>query len=387
VTDPSLIHAVDATGPVTHAFIVGMGDYPHLKGGSGARAIWDFNLGQLTSTTASARRIASWLIENFECPHRPLASVRLVLSEPGNAPASFRNPSSGETFEVPRGTRLETRDALLAALRAVTDPDDQLLFYFAGHGLAGGVNNFYLLRDFGSDPNGPLDNMIKYSVFMAALGTQMPTQQMLVFDGCRDVDEKVEANRMGGSGLIPADPGIRSGIEFPVLQCSILSAERDSKSYGPRGRPSVCAQAFERALDGAAGKSSRDGWIITSGRLCEAMADFQTLGFGPNSGIVQRPDPAAYKDFPLRGLAGPPRVPVFMQRRDGQSLEGAQVTCTALNGQPTPAETVEHSYWEGRLPIGFHSFDVVLADQSRCRTVEDAVSPTHLPIDLDVEVP
>jgi len=244
MTRSALVHETDVQGAATHVFLVGIADYPHLNAGSGALAKWHFELGQLSSTTASARGLANWFITGFDCQVRPLKSVSLILSEPGAAAASYTNPATGAVYSVPQGTAIETRDALIAALAKVGGPDDQFIFYFAGHGLSGGVNDFYLMRDFGVDHNGPLDAMINYSDLMAGMRSQLPSQQLLVFDGCRDVNDRVEANQTGGTGLIPADPMIRLGLQS-VLQCGVHSAERDALS--PMARRARRASALRRS--------------------------------------------------------------------------------------------------------------------------------------------
>lgn len=383
MTLSAIVHEAAVGGPATHAFLVGIGHYPHLAGGGGLRANLDFGLGQLDSTTASARRLADWFITEFDCPERPLSTVSLILSEPGAGPATYTHPETNASIPVPRGTKVETRDALFAALAKVAGPDDQLIFYLAAHGLAGGANNFYLLRDYGADPNGPFDGMINYSRLMAMMRAQLPTRQFLVFDACRDVQQIVAANQDGGDGLLFADPKIRLDLG-PVQQCAIQSTELDGSAYGKHNSPSVCAQAFERAIGGAAGKRSIDGWNITTARMWEAMRDFQTLGFGPHAGLVQTPDATAFHDFPIRRLPRKPLVPVFMKRRDGGSLQGAAVTCSANDIVVLSEPSVKDRYWEGALDIGEHRFDVVLGDGTACAPVVDAVSPTHLPIDLDI---
>lgn len=383
MTASAIVHDREADGPATHVFLVGIGHYPHLAGGGASKAAMDFGLGQLNSTTASARRLADWFIKDFDCPERPLSTVSLLLSEPGPSPATYVNPDTGVSTSVPRGTKVETRDALFATLGRVTSPDDNLIFYIAAHGLAGGANNFYLLRDFGSDPNGPLDHMINYSRLMAMMRSQLPTRQFMVFDACRDMKQIVAANQDGGDGLLFADPSIRLGLPA-VEQCAIQSTELDGSAYGKHNSPSVCAQAFERAIGGAAGKRHPDGWNITTARMWEAMRDFQTLGFGPNAGLVQTPDATAFHDFPIRRLPKKPLIPVFMKRRDGGSLKGASVTCSANNVVVLTEPSVKDRYWEGDLDIGEHRFDVTLGDGTPCLPFVDAVSPTHLPIDLDI---
>ena len=67
-------------GPATHAIVIGVGDYPHLNGGAERKTQDHENMGQLTSPPVSARQFASWLIESFHHPAKPLATVSLMLS-------------------------------------------------------------------------------------------------------------------------------------------------------------------------------------------------------------------------------------------------------------------------------------------------------------------
>lgn len=382
MTDAAIVHSVDIEGPATHVFLAGIADYPHLLGGTGETTQWSFQLGQLTSTSASARALADWFIAHFDCAHKPLKTVSLLLSEPGADPSRYTNPTTGEIKAVPRGTRVDVRNALKYALDQVESAEDQFIFYFGGHGVTGGVNDFYLLRDHGCDPAGPLENMINCSEFLSAMRYQRPTYQLLLFDGCRDVSEVASANENGGSGMVTSTPAMRLGLG-PVTQCSIHSAQRDAKAYGKSGQPSVSAQAFLRAISGAGGKRSKAGWSVTSARLCEAMNDFQTLGFGPHAGLVQKLSTTAFQDFPVRGLKTIPKAPVFMRRLDGVSLAGASVKCRVAGEVVHEAASIAEAYWEGLLDIGPHEFEVVMGNGQACQKVEDTVILTHLPIDLE----
>uniref|UniRef100_UPI003AF71AAD hypothetical protein n=1 Tax=Thiolapillus sp. TaxID=2017437 RepID=UPI003AF71AAD len=77
--DQSLI---DSGKPATHAVVIGVGAYPHLNGGDPA-ALTDLHggLGQLSSPPVSARTITDWLLDSFNNPDKPLASVSLLVSE------------------------------------------------------------------------------------------------------------------------------------------------------------------------------------------------------------------------------------------------------------------------------------------------------------------
>ena len=85
--DLSLIHHVDLPGPGTHVVAIGIGHYDHLPGGGGALTPHHLNLEQLSSPAISARTVASWFIEKFDCPERPLGSLSIVVSEPSPAKA------------------------------------------------------------------------------------------------------------------------------------------------------------------------------------------------------------------------------------------------------------------------------------------------------------
>ena len=68
-------------------------------------------MGQLSSPPISARKVASWLIESFANPEKPLSTVALLLSE---APVEkFENPKTRIAYNVEQ----PTSDAVRIAIR------------------------------------------------------------------------------------------------------------------------------------------------------------------------------------------------------------------------------------------------------------------------------
>src|SRR5690242_16561303 len=126
MTDPSLVHMGSSAARQTHVLLIGVGTYEHLLNGPEHLAADHFGLDQLTSPPASARALAEWFIEGFDCPDRPLGSVRLLLSEA--SPARFRNPRTGAQYAVPDANLVNTRAAAIAWSEAATGVDDQLIF-------------------------------------------------------------------------------------------------------------------------------------------------------------------------------------------------------------------------------------------------------------------
>src|ERR1700688_4388480 len=94
-----LVHEVylEEGKPGTHAIVIGIGTYPF-----GRDIHDDVALNDLKSPIKSAKAIADWLIQHYNNPDRPLASVALIVSD--NAPFVYRNPVTELMYEVPTGT-------------------------------------------------------------------------------------------------------------------------------------------------------------------------------------------------------------------------------------------------------------------------------------------
>lgn len=323
--DASLVYQGPAASRNTHVMLIGVGTYVHLNGGLEDPAADHFGLGQLTSPPASARALADWFIRFFDCPDRPLGTVRMLLSE--LAPATYTNPITGAQYLPPFADLAETKAAVQKWSESEVSTDDQLIFYFCGHGLAGGVDELYPLRDFGrNDPadDGPFARAINLNRFAAGLATVRASNQLLILDTCREKDELIHANGNDGAGLIVARQGRRFAIAQNMAQCVIHSAGPDSQARGLPGQPSLCAQALMWVLDGAAASSSGGVWHIKSTLISNAITDLQERHF-PTGYKAQRSDLTRAANIAVRRFPQRPKVPVFIKRRDGLSLVGAQV--------------------------------------------------------------
>lgn len=383
MTDPAVIHSVAQQAAATHVLLIGISDYPHLPGGDGDPQTDLFGMGQLTSPSASARALATWFIQSFSCPDRPLASVALVLSEAGG-PATYVNPVNQAVIAIPQGDLADVRAALRAFVARAAHPDDQIILYFCGHGLSSGAQAFYGVRDFGLDPDGPLDHALNYQNLVASLESQVASNQLLIFDSCRTGDRVVRANLNGGATPLTANPALRDQIAQRMRQCVIFSTEMDRQAVGKPGQPSLCAGSLIRALGGAAAKRGQNAWEVNTVRLFDALGDFQAWDFRADASTA-RPDAGRFSNLTIRTLPGEPLIPVFIRRADGQSLAGASVTCQSEPPGAAPVlqdSRLQTDDFEGLLPIGKHRFDVVGADGAVYPPVIDAVAPHYLPINL-----
>jgi hypothetical protein len=386
--DPALIHHVDLTGPGTHVIAIGIGHYDHLPDGGGAPTKHHLNLQQLTSPPVSARKIAAWFIERFDCPDRPLGSVSLVLSEP--TPASITNAKTGRTVTVPTGLMDEVKSALKAWIkRAEADPASRIILYFSGHGLSAGLENLYLLRDYGKDDEDPLTGALNYKKFIAGLATRAPSFQFLLFDACRSADPVAASNREGGQGIFFADPAGRLGLQQPMLQCPIFSTELDRKALGRPNEESLCARAFIRAMSGACSKKVGNAWYVTTDRMVEALTDFQNRELiKAGETMRQAADANSHARIPLRRLAGTPTIPVFIRLTDTTLTPNVRIKAVRgampkLISDPSSAGWQPQTEWEAELEVGEYSFELEPLQPGGTPTRKsDTVAPILFEIDL-----
>jgi Caspase domain len=392
--DPALVHHVDVNVPGTHVIAIGIGHYDHLEGGGKPLTRHHLDLKQLTSPPISATKIAAWFIEEFDCPDSPLASVSLVLSEP--QPAEFRNGKTGQTFKVPTGTMDEVRTALSAWMkRAETDPRNRIILYFSGHGLSEGIGleQKYLLRDYGKDANDPLLGALDYQTFISGLATRRPSSQFLLFDACRVSEPIAKWNPTGGERIFAALPEERLGITQPMRQCPIFSAEIDRPALGRPNEESLCAKAFIRAMRGACCKREGNSWYVTTERILDTLSDFQNRE-ALEGNAKQSADANRHAKIHLRRLNGIPSIPVFV-RLDVKAL-APDVIISAIRGikasqtpqtisDPNSSGWQAREEWETELEIGEYRFQAVpLKPGKEPITCDDTVMPSHTEVTLEV---
>lgn len=255
-----------AGNPQTHALVIGVGEYPHLKRGklfATQPAATTMGLGQLTSSPLSAAAFANWLVTHLSNPQAPLGSVELLLSP--------------DSYTDPQGVTTHVHPATLQNIQATFNSWDARLevhkknvgiFYFCGHGLAKGAEMLLLPEDFGANPNNPWDTAINFDLtWYGMYGCQAATQ-CYYLDCCRETPiELLQTIGVVGRVLKALKPS------FPDRDAYVLkAAPLGRKAHGPENGVSFFTQGLIRCFD-ALGADYLDGnkWKVTTASLAEAI--------------------------------------------------------------------------------------------------------------------
>jgi hypothetical protein len=303
---------VDAgPGPRTHALVIGVGEYDHLRGGTGT-PLPDLlrygNPGQLTSPPRSAAAIAHALRSPVLDWHVPLGTVDLLLSP---APGDPDPPGGGARFE--RTTRRAIQTAFDAWWdRCNADEGNVAFCYIAGHGLQGS-HQIVLASDFGQSANQPWQDAINVDETAAALTANKAQTQVFLADACRMITTStVEVPNA------PA-PAMRSAMlrqpDNCIHQLTIRATSPTRLAYGAAGQPSYLAKAFIAGLEGGAAVKADGEWWITTGQLSDRFYPLMEL-VGADT-RAQRPILVMRQTFRLARLhSAPPAKLQFACRPD-----------------------------------------------------------------------
>ncbi len=295
------------TGPGTHVLLIAASHYPYLIGGEGP-FLSDDNDGmkQLTSPSFSARRLADWFLDTpYNNPGRPLASIALLISE-RNMPA-FAHPRATDAAAVDLATMANVSTAINEwKERGDSHPDNLLMFFFCGHGIAQGPEVSLLCSDYGADRNAPLNSAIHFTALHQGMDRCQAAFQCYFIDACRtSSDTLIESYGFAGLPVIQSRRNARRGLpprQAPVFY-STLAGEA---AYGRPSQPTAYTEALIDGLNGT-GASDRDGrWRIYTTELNTAVGTaVSRLGRQ-----VQYPTTGNLTSFVLHELQTAPLVPV-----------------------------------------------------------------------------
>lgn len=312
----------DATeGPGTHVFIIGVGDYPHLKNGSGKTSTEHRNMGQLSSPPLSAMEVLRWADETLYNPDAPLKSIEVLISQVD--PAVFTDSDGLKQLIDP--ATWDNYEASIQAWkqRADSHPENVAIFYFCGHGLGDGVNTYLLMGDAGKSAK-----LLRHAAHVGELRLAMwsckAQKQLYLIDSCRTVDLATVINPydLNQTGLPDADPNLQFNGVNPVL----FSARNGEQAFGAPGQASVFTQALLHGLNRCAVFQPHGGyWAVSPHHLQRAIAALMDDFTGRSQCQI---DGLTGVGFQVHVLKVRPEVIVHVCLNNQAANDSAQISCT-----------------------------------------------------------
>jgi hypothetical protein len=313
-------------------------------------------MGQLSSPPVSARAFAEWLLSptGYRNPALPLASLDLLISDP--ATDQFVSPG-GTIATIQRARFAEIETAIRAWFQRGNHPDDLLLFFYSGHGVANGLKMTLLPEDYGSlqtPPQMSLGLAIDFDGFYLGMDSCSAKNQIFFVDACWVASGLlIRTQNFSGNPVIPGMAQITS----PPRNAPIYyGAVPGITAFGRPGKPSFFTEALLKAFRGAGADDTSGGWALqtdTLGRgihhqLRRAVANTAAAGQLSMANNIGQP-------LVFHELTGLPECPVDVLCDPPSDTPGATLAVSG-NGVKD-ARAPDPTPWGLDLKLGDYKFE------------------------------
>lgn len=377
-----LVHDEFTAGPGTHALIVGVGNYPHLIGGEGALYPEHGGMMQLSSPPLSALAFAEWLTSSFSHPGKPLASVQMIVG--ASKPVEFEHPQSGTRTKLKRPTFENLRLAATEwKARGNSHPDNLMLFYFCGHGIANGPDLALILEDFGVDPDTAMEHALDFRRFRLGMERCKARHQCFLIDACRTGDANI-IDAAGYVGRPIFTPTTRRDRNLPIRQMpAFYSTFAGERAQSRTGKVSLFTDAMLRALKGGGADDTEGDWWIDTSQLQKSVQFMMERAHEQGYPSAQINPVDDMSMFQLHKLTTDPTVPVVIGCRPVELNEQATLTWES-NGKATHRNP-QKGDWIIDLSLGDYTFKAQLASGAAPPApINRSVRPPYRTIHLEV---
>ena len=365
--------------PTAHAFVIGVGEYFYLSGGrSGRITNLDGGLQQLSSPPESAKAITNWLLDNFNNPKKPLATVSLLISEK-NGPSLFTHSKLPNPV-MPKEATIENTKKAIWEWKKFGDLNEEnlVLFFFCGHGVARGLEGLtLLLADYGEADAMPMEGAMDFAAMYRGMAQCKASEQCYFVDACRKVSDIATKTTATGSPIIQ-DNQNRPWVS--ELSNAVFYATIGGESaYGRRDKPSFYTEELIKALNGAgSNKRNADGkWRVSTGDLNTAIHRGLSLrGEKIKKPMVQ----SVYFEF--HELKQDPIVPAIVYCDPISDNKLATFYCRQ-NDKQIDSRPPEENDWEVLVPTGNYDF-IAQIESRKGQKQNQTILPPYQEIKIEV---
>lgn len=374
--DQGLLDSGQATA---HAIVIGVGDYPHLNGGSGNKTNLHGGLKQLSSPAESARAFTDWLLTEFNNPAKPLATVSLLISDTDDT-TEYHHPKLAVPVIVEKANIGNVKKAV-REWKAYGDKneDNLVMFFFCGHGVARGLDWLtLLLSDYGESDDIPMEGALDFTAFRRGMAQCKASEQCYFIDSCRKTSDIATRTTETGTSIVQDSqnrPDSYADLKYAVFY-STLGGEA---AYGRKNKPSYYTEELIKGLNGT-GSNNRNGdgkWRVSTSELNMAIHwGLSLLGEKikvPMSTLVQ---------FEFHELLHEPVVPVTIYCEPRTDNRLATFSCNQ-NEHTVETRGPDETDWLVDIPHGRYDF-LAQIDARKGERKDESIMPPYREIKIEV---
>jgi len=321
--------------------------------------------------------VAQWLLTRYHNPSKPLASLELLISEPGVT--QFVMPG-GQAVQVDGATMANVETAVRAwKARGDAHEGNLMLFFFCGHGIASGTQLSLVLEDFGSDRDTPLDHVVDFDGLHLGMDKCKARQQCCFIDVCRVASPTlIQAANYSGRPIIH---GSAVHAATPRNAPTYFSALLGTSAYGRQGQPSFFTEALLKAFEGAGADDLEGGWRVQTDMLNLGIHHLLRRAVDETAAAGQVSAVNNLTRFTLHHLRGNPIVPVEVACEPPDRNGEAEFRYQG-NGRQDRRAPPRSENWDLELEVGAYQFTAILPE--RQVAVDDFVRPPFRPVRIRV---
>lgn len=257
--------------PVTHAFVLGCGRFPHLSSTKGM---------DRGATVAGARQMLEFLTAFGPSFIAPLATIECLISDPAvdlgddsvdivqEVPVAGAAPAAPVNVQV--GAVLE--DTVRAAGKDWVKrcrPGDHMFFYMSSHGIATEDAALGLLEDVLSEDWRKWSQSLNVTTLSQGLLTRGADRVWAFLDACQEVILDVLAMPSGPTGINLVEYTVGDLIRLKRKPVALAGSRFGGKAWAPTdGRPPYFTQALLEGLKNACVEPLPGlGWVVTGQQI------------------------------------------------------------------------------------------------------------------------
>lgn len=370
---------LDSGKPTAHAIVIGVGAYHYLTGGRSSRITkLHGGLGQLSSPPESARAITTWLLDEFNNPHKQLATISLLISDPDGA-SPFSHPKLAQPAQIKEPTIANVKSAV-REWKAYGDrnEDNLVLFFFCGHGVARGLEELsLLLADYGETDDMPMEGAIDFMAMHRGMAQCKASEQCYFIDACRKVSDIATRTTAKGESILQDD--INRPWESDWNYAIFFSTLGGEAAHGRKNKPSLFTEVLLKGLKGT-GANNRNGegkWRVATGDLIIALTrGMKMLGPRVKAPMVNQ------VHFEFHELRGDPIAMAIVSCDPKSNNKLATFYCKQQD-RDIDSRDPEDKEWEVIVPYGRYDF-IAEIESRRGRKADTAIWPPYQEIKIKV---